>query len=348
MPEKARDDLIVFAVPKGRILKELRPLLSAVGLEPEPAFDDPNGRLLRFRTNVEGIEIVRVRSFDVPTFVAFGAADLGVAGTDVLMEFDYPDLYAPLEQRNVQVVMTDQATSELIKYASNTFLAAKVTFINEISALCEKSGGNILDVAEGMGLDKRIGREFLRPGPGIGGSCFPKDARALNHVSRVLGVPSHIINGLIEGNDAQKTRMTEKIRAALGGKVDGRRIAVLGLTFKPDTDDMRESPALVILPALARAGADIIAHDPRGMDEAKKELGGSIRYADDPCTAVQGAEAVVLMTEWQDYRELDFVRMGERMKRKIFIDLRNVYDLDAMQQTGFEYHSVGRPVVYPD
>lgn len=253
-------------------------------------------------------------------------------------------LYRP-HMVNTPILQTDIESAELIKYAANTFLAAKVTFINEISAICEKAGGDILAVAEGMGLDRRIGREFLKPGPGIGGSCFPKDARALNHISKQLGVPSHIINGLIEGNDAQKARMTDKIRNALGGEVKGKRIAVLGLTFKPDTDDMRESPALTIIPELLAQGAHIIAHDPRGMEEAKKELPASMTYADEAYEAMQDADAVVLMTEWKEYRELDFERIATHVRQKIFIDLRNVYELVAIKQTGFEYHSVGRPTV---
>ncbi|MEX2523971.1 MAG: UDP-glucose/GDP-mannose dehydrogenase family protein [Gammaproteobacteria bacterium] len=291
--------------------------------------------------------------FDVasnPEFLREGAAisdfmqpDRVVLGVDSERAGELlQQLYRP-HMLNTPILQTDIESAELIKYASNTFLAAKVTFINEISAICEKSGGNILDVAEGMGLDRRIGKEFLRPGPGIGGSCFPKDARALNYISKELGVPSHIINGLIEGNDAQKARMTDKIRNALGGEVQGKRIAVLGLTFKPDTDDVRESPALVIVPALAEAGAEIVAHDPQGMKEAQKELPEGIVYAEDAYEAMQGADAVVLMTEWQAYRDLDFARMAGLVRGKVFIDLRNVYDLDRMKQTGFAYYSVGRP-----
>ena len=251
-------------------------------------------------------------------------------------------LYRPLNLIETLLLFTTLESAELIKYASNAFLATKISFINEISALCEATGSDVHAVAKGMGLDGRIGRKFLHPGPGFGGSCFPKDTRALVRIAHEHGVTSRIVESVIEVNEAQKARMITKIRAALGGSESGKKLAILGLTFKPETDDMREAPALTILPALFENGAHIRAHDPQGIDEAKSLLPDSIEYFDDIYDTINGVDAIVLMTEWNVYRSLDLMHIRKIMNGNIFVDLRNVYDKLQMQQAGFEYYSVGR------
>ena len=251
-------------------------------------------------------------------------------------------LYRPLNLIEVPIVVTDLETAELIKYASNAFLATKISFINEMAALCEALGADVHDVARGMGLDGRIGRKFLHPGPGYGGSCFPKDTLALVRTGQECGAPSRIVESVVEINAAQRSRMVAKIRGALGGDEAGKVIAVLGLTFKPETDDMRDAPALAILPPLIEKGARIRATDPRGVPEAKALLPGSVEYAEDVWEALDGADAVVLLTEWNVYRGLDLQEVGRRMRGRVFVDLRNVYDPDQMRSLGFEYTCVGR------
>jgi len=252
------------------------------------------------------------------------------------------ELYRPLNLIETPILVTDLESAELIKYASNAFLATKISFINEMSMLCEKVGADVHDVAKGMGLDGRIGKKFLHPGPGFGGSCFPKDIQALIRTAQEHQTPSRIVEAVLEVNAAQKARMIAKIRQALGGSVSGKRIAVLGLTFKPETDDMRDAPSLAILPALLDKGAEISAHDPQGMDVALPLLPGGIFYCDDIDSAINGADAVVLMTEWNQFRGLDLVHLRGLMHGKVFVDLRNVYERDAMREAGFEYHCVGR------
>lgn len=256
------------------------------------------------------------------------------------------EVYRPLLLAEIPFVITSIESAELTKYASNAFLATKISFINEISALCEETGANVLDVAQGMGLDTRIGRSFLQAGPGYGGSCFPKDTRALLRMAQEHGIALRIVESVIEANEAQKARMVKKIRQALGGSEAGKIIAVLGLTFKPDTDDMREAPSLTILPALMERGAKIRAHDPQGMNEAKKLLPDLI-YCSNPYEACEGSNAVVLMTEWREYRALDLRRLKQLLKEPIFIDLRNVYLRRQMEEAGFIYYSVGRKPVIP-
>ncbi len=251
------------------------------------------------------------------------------------------DLYKPLYLIETPIVVTDIKTAELTKYASNAFLATKISFINEIANLCEAIGGNVVDLAKGMGLDKRIGSKFLHPGPGYGGSCFPKDTKAAVRIAQEHKSPLRIVETVIEVNSAQKARMVQKIREALGGSEAGKTIAVLGLTFKPETDDMRDAPALTILPALVEKGAKIRAHDPHGMEVAK-ELMPELEYADDPYKACKGANCVILMTEWNEYRSLDLDKISETMKDKIFVDLRNVYDPKVLKKKGFNYFGVGR------
>ena len=248
-------------------------------------------------------------------------------------------LHLPLRTR---IVMTDLRTAEMIKYASNAFLATKISFINEISQLCEQTGADVHEVARGMGLDGRIGRKFLHAGPGYGGSCFPKDTVALIRMAQEHGVSSRIVESVVEVNASQKARMVSKIREALGGSVADKTIAVLGLTFKPETDDMREAPSLAILPALLDRGAVIRAHDPEGMEEAKKELPAAVIYAAGIDEAVQNADAVVLLTEWNQYRGLDLPRLRAQMRGNVFVDLRNVYERELMATHGFAYTCVGR------
>ena len=252
------------------------------------------------------------------------------------------ELYRPLNLIEAPILVTDLESAELIKYASNAFLATKISFINEMSQLCEKTGADVNAVAKGMGMDKRIGNKFLHAGPGYGGSCFPKDTLALNRIAQEHGVSSRIVESVVEVNASQKARMVSKIRDALGGSEADKRIAVLGLTFKPETDDMRDAPALAILPALADRGALVVAHDPEGMDEARELLPESIEFAETIETAVEGADAVVLMTEWNQYRGLDLKALREAMRGDAFIDLRNVYERSLMERAGLVYTCVGR------
>lgn len=253
------------------------------------------------------------------------------------------ELYRPLNLIETPILATGLESAELIKYASNAFLATKVSFINEISMLCEAVGADVHAVARGMGLDGRIGRKFLHPGPGYGGSCFPKDTLALVRIAQENGVSSRIVEAVVEVNAAQKARMVKKIRASLGGNEAGKTIAVLGLTFKPETDDMRDAPALAILPALLEKGAIIRAHDPQGAEEAKKVLPPGIEYFGDIYETLTGADAVVLLTEWNAYRGLDLERVRSLMRGDVFVDLRNVYEPARMREVGFRYDSVGRP-----
>lgn len=252
------------------------------------------------------------------------------------------ELYRPLNLIEAPIMITDLESAELVKYAANAFLATKISFINEISQLCEAVGADVHAVAKGMGLDGRIGKKFLHAGPGYGGSCFPKDTLALVRTAQEHGVSSRIVESVVEVNAAQKARMVKKIRNALGGSEAGKRIAVLGLTFKPETDDMRDAPALSILPPLVDKGASIIAHDPQGMEEAGPLLPGSIEYGEDISSTVAGADAVVLLTEWNAYRGLNLERLREAMRGNVFVDLRNVYEPDVMEEKGFSYHCVGR------
>ena len=251
-------------------------------------------------------------------------------------------LYRPLNLIETPILLTTLETAELIKYASNAFLATKISFINEISALCEAAGADVHAVSKGMGLDGRISRKFLHPGPGFGGSCFPKDTRALVRIAHEHGVSSQIVEAVIEVNEAQKLRMVTKIRDAFGGSEAGKKLAILGLTFKPETDDMREAPALTILPKLLENGALVRAHDPQGMREAKSLLPDSIEYFDDIYDTINGVDAIVLMTEWNAYRGLDLEHIRGIMKGNVFLDLRNVYEREQMTKAGFDYYCVGR------
>jgi len=254
-------------------------------------------------------------------------------------------IYNPLYLRDIPFVITSPETAELIKYASNAFLATKISFINEMSTICEAVGADVTALAKAMGLDGRIGGKFLHPGPGYGGSCFPKDTLALLRIAQEHGTASRLVEATVEVNSAQKARMVKKIRDAMGGSASGKTIGVLGLTFKPETDDLRDSPALSILPPLAEKGARIQAHDPAGMEEAKK-LMPDLQYVDSPYEACQNADALVLLTEWNQYRALDLAKVKSLMKTPVFIDLRNVYDPAQMTELGFQYHSIGRPLLH--
>ncbi len=251
-------------------------------------------------------------------------------------------LYRPLYLLETPMLFTGIETAELIKYAANAFLAAKITFINEIADLCERVGADVQDVANGIGLDGRIGRKFLHAGPGFGGSCFPKDCRALVRTAHEAEAELAIVEAVLRVNEARKLAMADKIVAACGGSVAGKTVAVLGLTFKPNTDDMRDSPSLAIIPALVAAGAEIRAYDPEGMAEAKKLLPG-IAYCADAYAAMAGADALVILTEWNAFRALDLDRVTKLLARPLVIDLRNIYQPEEMAAAGLSYVSIGRP-----
>ena len=250
-------------------------------------------------------------------------------------------LYRPLFLIETPILFTSRPTAELIKYAANAFLATKITFINEIADLCEVTDADVQDVAKGIGLDGRIGPKFLHAGPGYGGSCFPKDTLALVRTAGEAGHPLRIVEAVTIVNDERKGRMAVKIVAACGGSVDGKVIAVLGLTFKPNTDDMREAPSLGIIAGLQAGGAKIRAFDPEGMDEAKALLDG-VEWCEDAYDAVTGAEALTIVTEWNEFRALDLERVKSLMKSPVMVDLRNIYDPDEMAAAGFRYTCVGR------
>jgi UDPglucose 6-dehydrogenase len=252
------------------------------------------------------------------------------------------ELYRPLNLRETPILITNLESAELIKYAANAFLATKISFINEISTLSEAVGADVHAVAKGMGMDGRIGSKFLHPGPGYGGSCFPKDTQALVRIAQEHGVGSRIVEAVIEVNAAQKARMIKKIRGALGNDEAGKVIGVLGLTFKPETDDMRDSPALSILPPMIEKGAIVRAHDPQGMHEARNMLPSEVQYCDDLYAVSEGADVVVVLTEWNAYRGLDLVRIKNAMRGNAFVDLRNIYERATVEALGFEYYCVGR------
>jgi UDPglucose 6-dehydrogenase len=251
------------------------------------------------------------------------------------------ELYRPLYINETPMVFTDRRTAELIKYASNAFLATKITFINEMAELCEKVGANVQEVARGMGLDGRIGSKFLHAGPGFGGSCFPKDASALVAIGQRYGSPIRIVETVLSVNSARKSAMVQKIVAACGGTVRGKRLAVLGLAFKPNTDDMREAPSLSILPVLVAEGADVRAYDPAAMAEARKLL-PEVTTEADPYACIEGADALVILTEWDQFRALDLDRVRAILRKPVVVDLRNVYKPADMVARGFTYVSIGR------
>jgi UDPglucose 6-dehydrogenase len=277
-----------------------------------------------------------INDFKRPDRVVVGGAS--DARARKLME----ELYRPLFLNETPILFVERRTSELTKYAANAFLAMKITFINEIADLCEHVGANVQDVARGIGLDNRIGRKFLNAGPGYGGSCFPKDTLALVKTAQDAGSPIELVETTVRMNAARKQQMAHKVIDAMGGELTGKTIAVLGLTFKPNTDDMRDAPSLDIIPTLQAEGAHVRAFDPEGMHEAGKLL-KNVEFTAGPYEALAGADAVVLITEWDQFRALDLNRVKAALKTPIVIDLRNIYRPLEMAEKGFEYVSVGRP-----
>ncbi|MCB1721090.1 MAG: UDP-glucose/GDP-mannose dehydrogenase family protein [Alphaproteobacteria bacterium] len=295
--------------------------------------------------------------FDVcsnPEFLREGAAvndflrpDRVVIGADSERAIEIMrSLYRPLYINETPMVITSPETSETIKYAANAFLATKITFINEIANLCEKTGANVQDVARGIGLDGRIGAKFLHAGPGYGGSCFPKDTLALTQIGQKYNAPQNIIETVVWVNTARQRSMAQRVIEACGGDVQGKRIAILGVSFKPNTDDMRDAPSLQIIPYLQDEGAHVAAFDPVAMDEAKKHL-SNVEWCKDAYIAATNADALVIVTEWNEFRALALGRLAEIMKEKRMIDLRNIYKPEDMRQRGFHYVSIGRPAVKP-
>ena len=251
------------------------------------------------------------------------------------------DVYRPLYLNNLPILFTSRRTAELIKYASNAFLATKITFINEMADLCEATGADIKDVARGIGLDKRIGPKFLHAGPGYGGSCFPKDTLALVKTGHDAGAPVRIVETVAAVNDQRKRAMARKAIAACGGSVRGKTIAVLGLTFKPNTDDMRDAPALAIIPALQDAGAKVRAYDPEGMETAAQYL-EEVDFAKSVEACIAGADAMMVITEWDAFRGLDLEKVRAQLASPVVVDLRNVFDPEDMRRRGFTYVGIGR------
>ncbi|MFN7174820.1 MAG: UDP-glucose dehydrogenase family protein [Thermaurantiacus tibetensis] len=284
-----------------------------------------------------------------PEFLREGAAigdfkrpDRIVLGIeDPRAEATLRELYRPLFLNEAPILVTRRRTAELIKYAANAFLATKIAFINEMADLCEKVGANVQEVARGIGLDNRIGAKFLNAGPGYGGSCFPKDTRALIQTAEDHGVPLRIVEAAVKANDLRKRAMGRKVIQACGGDVRGLTLAILGLTFKPGTDDMREAPSIAIIQALQDAGARIVAHDPAGMEQARHVL-ADVTYAADPYAALDGADAMVLVTEWDQFRALDLARVRRLLRQPVVVDLRNIYRPEEMARHGFRYTGVGR------
>ncbi|HPC82226.1 MAG TPA: UDP-glucose/GDP-mannose dehydrogenase family protein [Thermoanaerobaculaceae bacterium] len=254
------------------------------------------------------------------------------------------DIYAPLYLIETPFVITNVESSELIKYASNAFLATKITFINEVARLCERLGADVHHVAKGMGLDGRIGPKFLHPGPGYGGSCFPKDTKAVTDIARQAGCPFEIVETVVKVNEDIKRRMIDKIRAACGGSVAGLTLGVLGLAFKPETDDMREAPAIPILEALVPEAAAVRAYDPAAMDNAREVLPAGMTYCQDAYDVAQGVDCLIIMTEWNQFRSLDLERLKSLLRVPRIVDLRNVYEPERMREFGFQYDCVGRAV----
>lgn len=275
-----------------------------------------------------------IEDFMRPDRIVCGVAD--EQARDVLAR-----IYRPLSLREVSVYFTDRESSELIKYAANAFLAVKISYINEMADLCEKVGANVQAVAKGIGMDKRIGDKFLHPGPGYGGSCFPKDTLAVLRTAEEAGATLKIIDAAVRVNDERKRSMARRIIQACGGSVRGKTIAVLGLTFKPNTDDMRDAPSLTIVPALQHAGATVRGYDPEGRKQAEPMLPDLV-WCDSPYSAMEGADCAVLLTEWNELRALDLPRVKQLLNEPVFVDLRNVYPPEEMTDIGLTYSSVGR------
>ena len=276
-----------------------------------------------------------IRDFKLPDRIVVGTAEK--RARDVLSE-----LYRPLYLNQAPILYTERRTAELIKYAANAFLATKITFINEVAELCEKVGADVQVVARGIGLDNRIGSKFLHAGPGYGGSCFPKDAAALVKIGQDFDAPQRIVETVVAVNENRKRAMARKVAAVLGGSLRGRTIAVLGLTFKPNTDDMREAPSIALITAFSDMGAKVRAFDPAGMEQAKILI-PNITYCEDPYSCAEDADVLVIVTEWEQFRALDLRQLKQVMKQPVIVDLRNIYRHDEVARHGFTYESVGRP-----
>jgi UDPglucose 6-dehydrogenase len=275
-----------------------------------------------------------IRDFKHPDRIVVGSTD--ARAREVMTE-----LYRPLYLNRAPLLFTDRRTAELIKYAANAFLATKITFINEIADLAEKVGADVQEIARGIGLDNRIGAKFLHAGPGFGGSCFPKDAVALLKTGQDNAAPLRVVEAVVAVNDARKRAMARKVAHALGGELRGKTVAVLGLTFKPNTDDMRESPSIPLITALQDMGAKVRAYDPAGMEQAKSVI-GNVAFCQDAYSCAEGASALVIVTEWEQFRALDFERLKGVMERAVLVDLRNIYRPEEVARHGFAYESVGR------
>src|SRR4051794_22996269 len=275
-----------------------------------------------------------IRDFKLPDRIVVGTDD--ARASKVMAE-----LYRPLYLNRSPIITTGRRTAELIKYAANAFLATKITFINEIADLCERVGADVQEVALGIGLDNRIGGKFLHAGPGYGGSCFPKDTLALIKTAQDHAAPLRLVETTAAVNDQRKRAMARKVLQACSGEIRGKRIAVLGLTFKPNTDDMRDAPSLALIAGLRDFGADVCAYDPEGMDNARELIDG-IEYAEDPYACAKSADALVIVTEWDAFRALDLERIKEELKSAIIVDLRNIYEPQDMRRRGFKYWSIGR------
>ena len=295
----------------------------------------------------EGVTDVSVASN--PEFLREGAAiadfkhpdRIVVGAEDDRAQHVLREIYRPLFLNRAPILITGRRTAELTKYAANAFLAVKISFINEIADLCEAVDADVQDVARGIGLDNRIGPKFLHAGPGYGGSCFPKDTLALLQTADAAGVDQRIVRTTVEVNDDRKEQMVERVEKALGGDVSGKRVAILGLAFKPNTDDMREAPSIPIVKALVERGASVSAFDPVARHQAEPILSG-VEFADDAYAAADGADALVIVTEWDEFRALDLDRIAASLKRKILVDLRNVYDRSDAEDAGLTYYSIGR------
>ena len=333
-------------------VREIAPLISATAVVitkstvPVGTGDEIERILREMRPDVE-IQVV-----SNPEFLREGAAiqdfkhpDRIVVGTDderarnVLAE-----IYRPLYLNALPIFYVKRRTAELIKYAANAFLATKITFINEVADLCEQVGADVNEVARGIGMDNRIGGKFLHAGPGFGGSCFPKDTSALLKTAQDYGVALRIVEAVSAVNDQRKRAMARKVVAALNGSVRGKTVAVLGLTFKPNTDDTRDSPAIPLITALQDLGATVRAYDPAGMEQAKPQL-PSVDYCNSAYVAAEGAHAIVIATEWEQFRALDLARLKSTMAQPVIVDLRNIYRVDEMKRAQFRYLAVGRPGV---
>jgi len=275
-----------------------------------------------------------IRDFKHPDRIVIGTVD--ERARELMRE-----LYRPLYLNRAPILFTERRTAELTKYAANAFLATKITFINEITDLAEKVGADVQEIARGIGLDNRIGEKFLHAGPGYGGSCFPKDTVALLKTGQDYDAPLRVVEAVVAVNDARKRAMARKVSAALGGELRGKTVAVLGLTFKPNTDDMREAPSIPLITALQDMGAAVRAYDPEGMQQAKAHV-SNVTFCDDAYACAQGASALVIVTEWEQFRALDFERLKAAMARPLLVDLRNIYAPEEVRRAGFAYESVGR------